>query len=724
MKNPVRYFIELEDTRFAVRRLRGRESLSRPYRFEAWLPLEGARDPEAFVKKPVHLVLADDREEMRRIEGVVTEANVSATAHGAPELYLVVEPSLALARYRSDVRVFRDMSAVDIVNEVLAALGLELERRLSEPHPPRAYCVQMRETDLDFVSRLLEEEGIAYFTEGAETIVLADRPGAYQLGVTLPYRAAAGMDQFEESVVELSDTGELSAGSATVRDFNPETPSLDLEANHAVPELHGPEFYDYPGGHPDPQEGKRIARLMAEAFACAAAALEGRAFSARLSPGYKLALVEAPAGIRDGEYLVTAVEHDFDVDRESTSVAFKAHDASKPWRPARVTPAPTLTNPMTGFVTGPPGEDIHTDALGRVKVIFPWDRRQPWDDNCSDWIPVLQDNTGHSVGIPRIGWEVLVHFLEGNPDRPVVLGRVYNGADPFPEALPGHKTRSALQSLSSPGRDGSNMIRFEDRGGAEQVFVHAERDQRVVIAHDRREDVGVNESQRIYRDETVVIGVNDTEGVAADRYLTIEGNQSITIGGNRSREVAQMDGARVKGNRSLSIGASHSRRIGTDDAVIAKHIKEQIGAVVLETSLQTNATSAGAAGTLTVGGALVEVTAKTKSEETKLARAEIIGGIVLSKSGKVTALSCKGRTTNIGGALSVNALKALKLDGGLKLTASALLGSFNHPVNITLKVGGSSVTLGAGVVSVTAPSKISVSVGGENQLGSKESTQA
>ena len=720
MKNPLYYSLEVDDARLAVRRLRGRESLSHPFRFEVWLPVDGVVDPDALVKQPANILIADEHDEKRRIQGVITDVSVSATAGGVPELYAVVEPYLALTRYRSDVRVFRNKSAVDIVKEVLA--GLELELRLSEPHPVRAYCVQMRETDLDFVSRLLEEEGIAYFTRDATSLTLADAPGAYQLGVTLPYRPLAGMDRFEEAVVELSDTGEISAGSATVRDFNPERPSLDLTATHEVGE--GPEYYDYPGGHPDPQEGKRIARLMAEAFACASSALEGRATSGRLAPGYKLAVVEAPPGIREGEYLLTAVEHDFDRDRQGTTVSFKAHDAGRPWRPARVTPAPALTNPMTGFVTGPPGDDIHTDALGRVKVIFPWDRRQAWDDNCSDWIPVLQDNTGHSVGIPRIGWEVLVHFLEGNADRPVVLGRVYNGADPFPEGLPDNKTRSALQSLSSPGRDGSNMIRFEDRSGSEHVFVHAERDQRVIIAHDRREDVVKNESQHILRDETVDIGVNDTEGVAADRELQITGNQSITVGGNRTREVAQPDTNRVNGNRSLTIASTHSRRIGTDDAVMAKHIKEQIGAVVMESSLQANATTAGAAASLTVGGALIEVAGKSKSEETKLARAEIIGGIVISKSGKVTALSAKGRTTNIGGALSVNSLKALKLDGGLKFMAKAMLGTFTHATNITLKVGGSSVTLGEGVVAVTAPSKITVSIGGDNQLGSKESTQA
>jgi hypothetical protein len=185
-----------------------------------------------------------------------------------------------------------------------------------------------------------------------------------------------------------------------------------------------------------------------------------------------------------------------------------------------------------------------------------------------------------------------------------------------------------------------------------------------------------------------------------------------------------MDGTKITGNHALTVGSSHFRRIGTDDAVLTKHLKEQIGAVVMEASLKDNMTSSSMAASLTVGGALVEVSAKSKIEDTKLARAELVGGVLMSKSGKETSASAKGRSTTIGGALLVSAQKALKVDGGLKLLADAALGSFTHPTHITLKVGGSSVVLGDGVVSIVAPSKIVVSVSGSNTLASKESTQA
>src|SRR5262249_12349836 len=189
--------------------------------------------------------------------------------------------------------------------------------------------------------------------------------------------------------------------------------------------------------------------------------LVGTTSSARFAPGRTFTLEGSP-GDTDGELVITSVEHAFHVERGGYSAGFGALDAKVPFRPPRRTPVPTLPNPLTGFITGPEGEDIHTDEYGRVKVHFHWDRGFPPDDTCSHWIPVVQDNTGHSTAMPRIGWEVLCQFLEGDPDRPVVLGRVYNAEDTFPAKLPDEKTHSALKSLSSPTRDATNEIPFTD----------------------------------------------------------------------------------------------------------------------------------------------------------------------------------------------------------------------------------------------------------------------
>jgi type VI secretion system secreted protein VgrG len=260
--------------------------------------------------------------------------------------------------------------------------------------------------------------------------------------------------------------------------------------------------------------------------------------------------------------------------------------------------------------------------------------------------------------------------------------------------------------------------------GSEEVFIQAERDQRVVIANDRREDIGVNESQRIGRDEVLAVAVDETEAVGADHNLTVLGDQSLSVGGKRRRDVAQMETATIGGDHSLRIGSKHSRRIGTDDAVIAERLTEKTGAVVLETSLGDNATTAGMAGSLTVGGALVELAAEAKSEKVRLGRLETIGGVLFSKSGKATASGSKGRFINVGGAMTVHATLDITLDAGLKLAMTSAMASFVHAQGITIKVGGSSIVLSGDTIAITAPSGITIRVTGDNVSGSTLSTQA
>ena len=723
-REALRYWIEIGGATFELAELSGREAMSRPFRFEARFTVEqhAAFDPEGLVRAPAALVLARDGAPLRRIGGIVTDVSIDAGARRPPSVRVVVEPRLALARFRTDIRVFRDKSAPEIVGEVLAALGIAIEARLSAAHAPRPYCVQMRESDFDFASRLLEDEGIFYFFTDGDVMVLGDNPGAYDPieGLRdLALSPAAGLDHEEEVVFEVGQHAALTAGTVSLSDFDPAHPRLDMEVSARVEGSEGPEHYDYPGEYAEPAEGTRKARLRAEALSCAASAIDGRSTVSRLAPGktFRLWMTE------QRELVVRAVEHAWRRSASAFENVFEALDATTTYRPPMTTAAPQLLNPMTAYVTGPAGQDIHCDEMGRVKVRFPWDRLQEADDRTSDWVPVLQDNTGHSIGIPRVGWEVLVHFLEGDPDRPVVLGRTYNGADPFPEPLPEGKTRTALQSLSSPGREGCNTVRFEDLAGSEQLLVHAERDARVSVAHDKREDVVADEGRVIGRDETIAIGSNHRAAVGGDFVLAIEGNQTWTVGKSRTRSVGGANDAHVDGNRSVTIGGSHSRRIGTDDVVQVANLSEQVGAVILEASLLDNATSSQMAMSLTVGGALVEVARKDKWESVRLARAETIGGLVFSKSGKATQLSSKSRVTTVGGVLKVMGTKGLTIEGALGVTASAALASFQGAKSVTLKVGDASVTLGEGVIKLKAGSKVALLVDEASHQAAGESTQ-
>jgi type VI secretion system secreted protein VgrG len=319
---------------------------------------------------------------------------------------------------------------------------------------------------------------------------------------------------------------------------------------------------------------------------------------------------------------------------------------------------------------------------------------------------------------------VLVHFLEGDPDRPVVLGRVYNGEDTFPASLPENKTQSALKSLSSPTRDGTNEIQLEDAAGKERLLVHAERDQNIVVANDKRQQVLSNEQSVIGRNEAVAIGANHTAVVGNHHTGTVGKDQTLTVAGKRSRSVSSNETSAVEGNRKLQISGMHFRRVGTDDIVKAKNFGEQVGAVILETHLKTNTTNAGKAMTLTVGGAMIELARKEKVENVEGVRAETIGGSVMTKAKGAFKIGVKtSRKTTVGGALTVEAKKKLVVRAQDQVSGKAATATLDGSTSVTLKVGESIVLLSEGVLKLHASSTITFKITGPNDEGASKSDQ-
>ncbi|MCC6522270.1 MAG: type VI secretion system tip protein VgrG, partial [Polyangiaceae bacterium] len=671
---------------------------------------------------------------VRSVDGIVTDFRVRATARGTPELELVLEPCFALTRLRRDLCIFRNRSVPEIVVEVLAGHGISPALRLRGSYAQRPYTVQFRETDHDFVSRLLEDEGIFYFFLEGDLMVLGDAAAAYEAiaGIpALPFRPASGEDRHDDAVFALGRRARLAAGKVTLRDFNPAHPSLDMDVSApAASHAGGPELYDFPGEYEQPAEGSRRAELWGEAIRCAAGAFEGTSSTGRLFPGGTFELYDAPPGIADARYVITRVEHAWHRADTGFSLAFQALDGTVDFRPPRVTPAPVILNPVTGIVTGPAGDDdIYTDAVGRVKVHFHWDRRLPYDDDCSHWVPVLQDNTGQSMSIPRIGWEVLVHFLEGDPDRPVVLGRVFNAGDRYHQPLPENKTQSMLKSLSSPrekARDasGTNEILFEDLAGREYIQIYAERDQRIVVGHDKTERVLSNETSIVKRDESIAIGTDAVHSVAASVVLTTNGNQTISVGGAHERTVTGAEAANIGKNHALSVAGLHSRRISGNDVAAAKVLTEKVGGVILEASLKGNLWSADKAGALVVGGAIVEVAKNDKSEVAGRLRRETVGGLLFVRAReRVETRADEKRTTNVGGSLRVSAAKELLLAAQQKVAMTAPTVALDGKKEVTLKVGESRVVMKDGTISITTKSQITLAVSGENNQGAGKSTQ-
>jgi type VI secretion system secreted protein VgrG len=728
---PVQCWIDVGGHEIRVREAKGEEAISLPFRYEIRFAEDEGKDldPDALIRKEATLRLTRDGDE-RRIKGIVTEIKVGVSLNRPPEVYLVLEPVFSIAAYRSDIRLFRDKTAPEIITVVLTGLGIAYEPRLSGSYERRPYCVQMRETDMDFVKRLMEDEGIFYFFTEDDVMILGDHTAAYEPGgPTLPFHAGAGMDQNEDAVFSIGQKAEMGPSKLTLRDFNPDHPSLDMEVRATTPLPGGPEYYDYPGEYLDPGFGARKIKLRAEAVTCNSAAVLARTFSAKLYPGLVIHVAGAPSPIDDGGYVVRRLQHHFVRDQKGYSNRIEMLAEDVVFRPELVTPAPTLHNPMTGFVTGPEGADIHTDEMGRVKVHFHWDRLFPKDDTCSHWVPILQDNTGHSVAISRTQWEVLVHFLEGDPDRPVVLGRVYNAEDTFPQRLPEEKTRSALKSLSSPRLPdeihGTNEIQFDDIAGSERIFMHAEKDMNVVVANDKTEHIVNNETRVIKRDESINIGGSETVTVGGDVTPGVQGDQWYGVGGSRTVTTAEADASTVGGNRSITISGDHTREITTSDRTDVKDdFEETVGGASTETSDKNNRFEVSKASDLKVGGSLIESAKAGKMSTASKGRDETIGGDVYSSTEDITSTRIdETRTSNVKGSVNIAAVKDIVMTGrDEKLKTLSETGAFTGQ-KITFRVGKSEISMKDGKISIKANDTITVDAEAENNLGAGISTQ-
>jgi type VI secretion system secreted protein VgrG len=391
--------------------------------------------------------------------------------------------------------------------------------------------------------------------------------------------------------------------------------------------------------------------------------------------------------------------------------------ADVPWRPERRTPRPTVPGPQTAVVTGPPGEEIHTDAHGRIKCQFHWDREGRRDDASSCWIRVAQAWAGQGWGalyLPRIGHEVVVEFLEGDPDRPLVTGSVYNGANAPPIDLPGEKTRSTLRSASSPGSNGSNELRFEDAAGHEEVYLHAQRDLSIVVEHDKDQWVGGNEQLLVEKDRARQVGGNQTLQVDKDDSTTVGGSQTLAVTGNRATTVGGNHDEKVAGAQSISVGA-------TRNLVVALASTESVG---LAKSL-----SVGGAYAVTVGAAMNELVGGVKAEEVGGSRSETIGGKKSETVGGSRTLDVGGdlgeavggkRTLNVAKDLTVNVGGALRQTVAKACTIKAKQIVLSADDQISFKVGSATFQLKKNGDVVIKGGKVQVKASGDIVLkGSK-----
>jgi len=455
----------------------------------------------------------------------------------------------------TDCRIFENKAAPDIIETIFTDLGFtDFDRSgIKGNHPKREYCVQYRETDFNFVSRLLEEEGIFYFfkhEKGKHTLMLADQVSAYLDCQDKQIKFSANPEVLSK-VTQWRNGYNYRPGKWTQRDYNFERPTDDLKTNKNtvinIPQNQKYELFDYPGLYTNKGDGNDITKWRMEAEEAAHQLVEADGNCSFFSPGYKFDLIEHECKDEQGSYVLTSVNH---VATDYTHVSgegpppeysnsFTCMPASRIFRPSRTTPKPVVYGPQTAVVTGPQGEEIDTDKYGRIHARFFWER----EGKNSCWMRVAQSWAGKQWGehfIPRVGMEVVVHFLEGDPDRPLVTGCVYNADNMPPYSLPGEKTKSGLKTRSTlKGAESNfNEIRFEDKKGSEEVYFHAEKDFNRVV--ENNDTLKVGSAQAEEGSQTIEIWKDRKQTLkTGNESLKVEmGNQSTTLSmGNQSTKL-------------------------------------------------------------------------------------------------------------------------------------------------------------------------------------------
>jgi len=526
---------------------------------------------------------------------------------------IVVRPWTWLLTRTSDCKIFQDKTVRQIIEAVLADHPYaDFEFQLAGQYTPWDYCVQYRESDFNFLARLMEQEGIHFFFRhhgGKHTLVIADGAQAHAAAAgyaSLPFiEPEATHARQEEGVRDWTHGSEIQPTRFIQRDFNFEKPRADLQADAtpARPLKHEHaarlDVFDYPGEYLERSDGQRIAAIRVEEMRHPFDQFSGESNALGLASGGLFKLMGHPRADQNQEYLITGADYRLEesppeselADTELFSVRLQAIPSAQTYQPPRLTPKPIVQGPQTAIVVGKAGDEIHTDKYGRVKVQFHWDRYGQKDENSSCWIRVSHPWAGQNWGmiaIPRIGQEVIVEFLEGDPDRPIITGRVYNADQMPPWSLPANMTQSGILTRSTKGGNinTANAIRFEDKKGAEQLWIHAEKDQDIEVENDESHSVGHDRSKSIGNDETVSVGndrnesvtKNESVRIGANRTLSVGANASTSVGANRSLAVGADETHDVSGNRSRSVGKDESVEIGANlSEDVGKNVTLSIG---------------------------------------------------------------------------------------------------------------------------------------------------
>ncbi|MFM0739968.1 type VI secretion system tip protein TssI/VgrG [Paraburkholderia xenovorans] len=532
----------------------------------------------------------------REISGIVTEAGFVEQLNRQSRYRVLLQPWIALADLRSDYRIYQRKTVVEIVEQVLGNYLYSYDLRLSDAYPVLDYQVQYGETDYRFIQRLMAEHGIYWFFEHSESfhrMVLVDHVGAHKPVDSAAYQTLwyypPGHKIDREYVDRFDITGRLQSGIWTTNDFDFRKPEAQLQAQNELPQstAHNQfERYEWPGDYVEREHGEQFARVRMEELYAQGDRASGGGNLRDVVCGTTFTLAGHPQAAANREYLVLGAKLTAEETGETTGsgaqyrirVEFAVQSAATVFRPSREHyPKPRTTGPQTAIVTGAPGHEIWTDQHGRVKLAFHWDRSGTKDQNASCWVRVSYPWAGSNFGgihIPRVGTEVIVDFENGDPDRPIVIGRVYNAMTMPPWDLPAHATQSGILTRSSKGGGygHANAIRFEDKRGAEQLWIQAERDldtlaehdETHTVGHDRTKTVGHDESNHIGRNWTLHTGGYKFETIGAAAVRNVGLGQMLNVGLAYNVNVGGLYLRNVALQMASTVGLSRSDRVVQD----------------------------------------------------------------------------------------------------------------------------------------------------------------
>ncbi|HEX8637085.1 MAG TPA: type VI secretion system tip protein TssI/VgrG, partial [Pyrinomonadaceae bacterium] len=564
-------------------------------------------DGAQIIGKTVSISITQDDGGERLLTGMVNDFTVAGRNRRFTSYYATIVPHVWLLTRKIQSRIFQNETVPEILRKVF--LGFEVKFQLQASYKPRNYCVQYRESDFAFASRLMEEEGIYYYFDhsgGMDKMILRDDfkspedcPSKSQIPIVNEDLKPG--EPWESAIKQWKTGFRMQSGKVTNWDYHFQLPKKKLDADKqsmfSVGDNKKLEVYDFPAGYARKyddidksggeradlknvfDDNKRTVGNRMSALDAQYKTVSGSSDCATLTSGYRFELKNHPHGEFNKKYIVLSVKHEAEqtpdyIVGDTKPKAYRnsftclPHGAGSPeYRPPLKTPKPIVHGSQTAIVVGPAGEEIFTDKYGRVKVQFHWDRAGKYDSDSACWLRVAQPWAGNKWGtmfIPRIDMEVIVHFLEGDPDQPIITGCVYNPDAMPPYTLPDEKTKSTIKSNSSKGGGGFNELRFEDKKGEEQIFIHGEKDLDVRIKHDRKEI--------IQNDSHLIVENDQAEHVKGDKHLKVVGNQNEKVGGSVSLDVV-MD-IEEKTGKKYAI-----------DAGKEIHLKSG-GSVVIEADLQ------------------------------------------------------------------------------------------------------------------------------------------